>query len=123
MDDDDSIMPPLLSEEEMDSMDSGDESEHDLISTQMLEKISDGSQCHPSVNQREDRYKICYHIRQIQSEWNGALKSTQNMGKGLHKVFKTVIKEISQDLPPLEEYGSEVSHFIPEPRNFSEVTK
>ena len=40
------------------------------------------------------------------------------MGKGFHKVFKTVIKEISQDLPPLEEYGSEVSHFIPEPRNF-----
>ena len=45
------------------------------------------------------------------------------MGKGLHKVFKTVVKEISQYLPPLGESGSEVSHFIPEPRNFSEVTK
>ena len=45
------------------------------------------------------------------------------MGKGLHKVFKTVVKEISQDLPILGESGSEVSHFIPEPRNFSEVTK
>ena len=31
--DDDSIMPPLLSEEEMDSMDSGHESDHNLIST------------------------------------------------------------------------------------------
>ena len=45
------------------------------------------------------------------------------MGKGLYKVFKTVVKEISQDFPPLGEYGSEVSHFIPEPRNFAEVKK
>ena len=44
------------------------------------------------------------------------------MGKGLHKVSKTVVKEISQDFL-LRESGSEVSHFIPEPRNFSEVTK
>ena len=43
------------------------------------------------------------------------------MGKGLHNVFKNVVKEISQDLPPFGESGSEVSHFIPEPRNFSEV--
>ena len=33
------------------------------------------------------------------------------------------MKENPQDFPPLGEYGSEVSHFIPEPRNFSEVTK
>ena len=45
------------------------------------------------------------------------------MGKGLHKVFKTVVKQISQELPPLGESGSEGFHFIPEPRNFSEVTK
>ena len=45
------------------------------------------------------------------------------MGKGLRKLFKTVLKEILQDLPPLGESGSEVSHFIPETRNFSEVTK
>ena len=45
------------------------------------------------------------------------------MGKGLHKVFKTVVKEIFKDLPPLGESGSEVSHLIPEPRNFAEVTK
>ena len=45
------------------------------------------------------------------------------MGKGLHKVFKTVVKEISQDFPPLGESGSEVSHFITEPGNFAEVTK
>ena len=45
------------------------------------------------------------------------------MAKGLHKVFSTVVKEISQELTALGESGSEVSHFIPEPRNFSEVTK
>ena len=28
----------------------------------------------------------------------GVLKDRQNMGKGLHKFFKTVIKDISKDL-------------------------
>ena len=45
------------------------------------------------------------------------------MGKGLHKVFITIVKEILQELENLGESGSEVSHFIPEPRNFYEVTK
>ena len=45
------------------------------------------------------------------------------MGKGLHKVFITVVKEILQELTPLGESDSEVSHFNPEPRNFAEVTK
>ena len=36
-------------------------------------------------------------------------------------MFKTVVKDISQDFPPLGESGSEFSNFIPEPRNFSEV--
>ena len=38
-------------------------------------------------------------------------------------MFKTVVKEISQHLPPLGESGSEVSYFIPELRKFSEVTR
>ena len=45
------------------------------------------------------------------------------MGKGLQKLFNTVVKEISQDSPILGESGSEVSYFIPEPRNFAEVTR
>ena len=45
------------------------------------------------------------------------------MGKGLHKLFSTVVKDISQELTTLGESGSEVSHFIPETRNFAEVTK
>ena len=55
--DDDSIMPPLLSEDEMDAMDSGDESDNDLISTEMLENIRDRSQSHLNFNQIESRYK------------------------------------------------------------------
>ena len=44
------------------------------------------------------------------------------MGKGLHKLFKAVINELENSLPNLGESGSEVSHFIPDISNFSEVT-
>ena len=84
----------------MDDMDSSDESDHDIISKEMLENIYDGSQSHPNVNRREGSYKICDNIKQRQSEWKVALKATQNMGKVLHKVFKNVVKEILQDFPP-----------------------
>ena len=47
----------------------------------------------------------------------------QNIGKGLHKLFKSVVNDISQVLPILVESGSEVSYFIPYPRNFSEVSR
>ena len=58
----------------------------------MLEDICDGSQSHPNVNKKEAHYKIRYRVKQRQSEWKGALRAAQNMGKGLHKVFKTVVK-------------------------------
>ena len=45
------------------------------------------------------------------------------MGKCLHKVFSPIVKEILQELTNLGESGSEVSHFITEPRNFAEVKK
>ena len=45
------------------------------------------------------------------------------MGKVLHKVFSTVVIDILQELTALRESGSEISHFIPEPRNFAEVKK
>ena len=53
----------------------------------------------------------------------GSVKIYAKHGKFLHKVFKAVIKEISQNLPPLGKSGPEISHFIQEPRNFYEVTK
>ena len=89
----------------------------------MLEDIRDGSQTCTNVNRRKARYKIRHSNRQRQSEWKETLKATQIMRKGLHKVFSMAVKEISQELTPLVEYGSEVSHLIPEPRNFAEVTK
>ena len=79
------------------TMYSCDESDHDLISMDMLEEVGEGSQYHPNVYGREAKYKIRYHIRQRQSEWKGVLKSTQNMGECLHKIFKTAIKYILQD--------------------------
>ena len=45
------------------------------------------------------------------------------MGKGLHIAFNAFVNEISQVLPILGESGSAVSYFIPEPRNFSKVTR
>ena len=71
----------MMSEQDMDAINSGDESDHDLISTDMLEEIRDRSQTHPKVNRREARYKICDHIRQRQSEWKRVLKSYTKHGK------------------------------------------
>ena len=52
----------------MSAINSGDESDHDLISMEMLEDIHDQSQTHPNVNKRESRYKIRGRIRQRQPE-------------------------------------------------------
>ena len=60
--------------------------------------------------------------KQIKLEWKGALKATQKLGKGLQKVFYTVVKENFQYLPTLVSSDFEVSYFIPEPRNVFEVT-
>ena len=48
----------------MDNLDSSDDSDHDLISTEMLEDIRDGSQTHSNVNKREARHKIRDRVRQ-----------------------------------------------------------
>ena len=45
------------------------------------------------------------------------------MGKGLHRVFRTIVLEILQEFTNFGETGLEVSHFIPEPRKFTEVTR
>ena len=94
-------------------MSSGDESDAETISTEMLEDIRDGSQSHPSVNRRDSCYKISGCIKWSQAEWK----------IGLHKVFKAVVNDISQFLPFFGESISEVSCFIPEPQNFAEVTR
>ena len=80
-------------------MSSGGQYDNEPMSTEILEDNRDGSQSHTSVNMRDACYKIHDHIKLIKSEWKGALLSTQNMGKGLHKLFKAVVNEILQVLP------------------------
>ena len=63
------------------------------------------------------------NIKRGQEEWKLALLSTQKNGKGLNKLFKAVVNEILQALPILNGSGSEVSHCIPEPRNFAEANR
>ena len=58
----------MMSEKDMDAINFGDDSDHDIISTEMLHDICDGSQTHPNVNKREARYKIRDHIRQRKPE-------------------------------------------------------
>ena len=42
----------MMSEQDMEDINSGYESDHDLIYTEMLEDIRDGSQTHLNVNRR-----------------------------------------------------------------------
>ena len=58
----------------MDAMDYDDDSDDDRISMEMLEYISDGIHSNTNVNRRYACYKIRDRIKQIQSEWKGALK-------------------------------------------------
>ena len=102
---------------------SGYYSDDEPIYMDMLEDIPDGSQYRPSINRRYAQYNIRYRFKQRQPECKGALLSTRNMGKGLRNLFKAVVNEISQVLPIFGESGSEVSYFIPETRNFVEVTR
>ena len=48
--DDDSTIPPLISEEKMGAMSSGDEYNSELMYMDVLEDIHDGSQYHPKIN-------------------------------------------------------------------------
>ena len=66
----------MLIEQDMDAINYSDESDHDLVSTEMLEDMCDRSQTNPNFNRREARYKIRDRIRQRQSEWKGVLKAT-----------------------------------------------
>ena len=113
----------MMNKQDMENLDSNQKSDHDLISTETLEDICDGSQTHLTVNKRESRCKIRDRIKQSQSEWKGALNATRNMVKGLHKVFSTIVKEISQESTNFGESGSEVSHFIPEPKKLCRSEK
>ena len=88
----------MMSEQYMENIDEKEESDDDHISTEILHAIRDGNQTHTNVDKREASLKIRDCIKQSQSEWKGALKSTHKTGKGLHKVFSIIVKEILQEL-------------------------
>ena len=73
------------------SMSSGNESNAEPMSTDMLENIHDSSQSHSIINRRETRYKICYSIKRSQAECKIALLYAQNMDKGLHKACRLLL--------------------------------
>ena len=50
----------------MDVMSSGDESDSEAMSADMLEDICEGIQYHSSINRREAHYKISDHFKQRQ---------------------------------------------------------
>ena len=113
----------MMSEKDMENIDETEKFNDDLISTETLHDISDVNQTHPNIYKREARLKIRDRIKQKKLQWKGELRATHKMGKGLHKSFSTIVSEISQELTNFGESGSEVSHFIPEPRKFAKVTK
>ena len=107
----------------MENIDETEKFDDDVISTETLHDIRDGNQTHPKINKREARMAIRDRMKQKKFQWKGALRATHNMRKGLHRFFSTIVSEIPQELTNFGETGSEVPHFIPEPRNFAEVTR
>ena len=107
----------------MENLDETEKFDDDLISTETLHDIRDGNKTHPKIDKREARIAIRDRIKQKKSQWKGALRATHKMGKGLHRFFRTIVSEILQELSNFGETGSEAAHFIPEPRNFAEVTR
>ena len=56
----------MMSKQDMENIKSGDESDHYLISMEMLEYIRDGSRTHANIDKREARCKIRDSIKQRQ---------------------------------------------------------
>ena len=113
----------MMSEKDMENLDRKEKFNDDLISTETLHDICDRNQTHPNIDKREARLKIRDRVKKKKLQRKGALRATHKMVKGLHRVFSTIVSEISQELTNFGGSGSEVSHFIPEPINFAEVTK
>ena len=65
---------------------------------ELLQNIRDGNQNHPKINKREARMAIRDRIKQNKSEWKEEIRATHKMGKGLRRLFRTIVLEISQEL-------------------------
>ena len=96
-DSDEVFLPPLISEAKMDEILSGDESDAEPMLKYFLENIRDRRQYHSSINRREAHYKILDQIKQMISEWKGALLSTQSMGRGSHKILRLLLTNVKNN--------------------------
>ena len=96
----------MMSEKDIENLDEKEKFNDDLISTETLHDIRDRNQTHPKIDKREARLKIHDRIKQNKLQWKGALRATHNMGKVLHKVFSTIVKDIFQELTNFGESGS-----------------
>ena len=79
------------------NLDKTEKFDDNLIITETLNDIRDGNQTHPNIDKREARLKIRDRIKQKKLERKGELRATCNMGKGLHKVFSTIVSEIRRN--------------------------
>ena len=91
----------MMGERDMENIDEKEKFDDDLISTETLHDIRDGNQTHLNIDKREARLKIRDRIKQKKSERKGSFRATHKTGKGLHKVFSTIVMEISQELTNL----------------------
>ena len=56
-----------------------------------LHDIRDGNQTNPNIDKRDARLKLHDQIKQNKLQWKGALRATHKMGKGLNRVFNTIV--------------------------------
>ena len=84
----------MMSKQDMENLDEKEKFDDNLISTETLHDIRDGNQTHPSIDKREARLKIRDRIKHNTLQWKGALRATHNMGKGFHKLYSTIVKDI-----------------------------
>ena len=88
----------MMSKKDMENHDGKEKFDDNLISAETLHDIRDRNQTHMSIDKREARLAIRDHIKQKKSQWKGALRATHKMVKGLHRVFSTIVLDISQEL-------------------------
>ena len=88
----------MMSERDMENLDEKEKFYDDLLTKETLHDICAGNQTHLKINKREARLKIRDLVKQNKFQWKGALIAMHKMGNVLHRVFSTIVSEISQEL-------------------------
>ena len=88
----------MMSEKDMEISIEKENVDDNLISTETLYDIRDTNHTHLKIDRREARMAISDRIKEKKSQWKGALRATHKIGKDLHRVFCTIVSDISQEL-------------------------